>query len=123
MARKLKSYMNEKGTNKVRRGDRVVVLAGKDKGHIGEVIRVDNEKNKVFVEGAMIQKVSNRVAQMRNANQGSAQTGGIIEREGPIHVSNVALVDPKDNKATRVRIVREDGVRSRRSARSGQKLD
>jgi large subunit ribosomal protein L24 len=122
MAKKLKSYQRNAGSKKVRRGDRVIVLAGKDKGHVGEVIRVDNEKNKVFVEGAMIQKVSNRVAQMRNANQG-AQTGGIIEREGPIHVSNVALVDPKDNKATRVRVVREDGIRSRRAARSGQKLD
>jgi large subunit ribosomal protein L24 len=122
MARKLKSYQRNDGSKKVRRGDRVVVLAGKDKGHVGEVLRVDNVKHKVFVEGAMIQKVSNRVAQMRSANQG-AQTGGIIEREGPIHVSNVALVDPKDNKATRVRVVREDGARSRRSARSGQKLD
>lgn len=122
MAKKFKSYQRNAGSKKVRRGDRVIVLAGKDKGHIGEIIRVDHEKNKVFVEGAMIQKVSNRVAQMRNANQG-AQTGGIIEREGPIHVSNVALVDPKDNKATRIRVVREDGTRSRRSARSGQKLD
>jgi large subunit ribosomal protein L24 len=123
MARKLKSYQRNAGSKKVRRGDRVVVLAGKDKGHIGEVLRVDHEKNKVFVEGAMIQKVSNRVAQMRNATQNPSQTGGIIEREGPIHVSNVALVDPKDNKATRVRVVREDGTRSRRSARSGEKLD
>jgi large subunit ribosomal protein L24 len=122
MAKKLKSYKRNAGSKKVRRGDRVIVLAGKDKGHIGEIIRVDHEKNKVYVEGAMVQKVSNRVAQMRNANQG-AQTGGIIEREGPIHVSNVALVDPKDNKATRIRVVREDGTRSRRSARSGQKLD
>ncbi|MGH2958406.1 MAG: 50S ribosomal protein L24 [Solirubrobacterales bacterium] len=122
MAKKFKSYQRNAGSNKVRRGDRVIVLSGKSKGHIGEIIRVDNEKNKVYVEGAMIQKVSNRVAQMRNANQG-AQTGGIIEREGPIHVSNVALVDPKDNKATRVRVVREDGTRSRRAARSGQKLD
>lgn len=123
MAKKLKSYKRNDGSKKVRRGDRVIVLAGKDKGHIGEIIRVDHEKNKVYVEGAMVQKVSNRVAQMRNANQGNAQTGGIIEREGPIHVSNVALVDPKDNKATRIRVVREDGTRSRRSARSGQKLD
>jgi large subunit ribosomal protein L24 len=122
MPKKFKSYQNTKGSKKIRRGDRVVVLAGKDKGHIGEVIRVDHEKNKVFVEGAMIQKVSNRIQQMRQANQG-AQTGGIIEREGPIHVSNVALVDPKDNKPTRIRIVREDGIRSRRSARSGSKLD
>jgi large subunit ribosomal protein L24 len=122
MAKKFKSYMRNDGSKKVRRGDRVIVLSGKDKGHVGEIIRVDHEKNKVYVEGAMVQKVSNRVAQMRNANQG-AQTGGIIEREGPIHVSNVALVDPKDNKATRIRVVREDGTRSRRSARSGQKLD
>ena len=122
MAKKFKSYQRNDGSKKVRRGDRVIVLSGKSKGHVGEIIRVDHEKNKVYVEGAMIQKVSNRVAQMRNANQG-AQTGGIIEREGPIHVSNVALVDPKDNKATRIRVVREDGTRSRRSARSGQKLD
>lgn len=123
MAKKFKSYQRNDGSKKIRRGDRVVVLSGKSKGHIGEIIRVDHEKNKVYVEGAMVQKVSNRVAQMRNANQGGNQTGGIIEREGPIHVSNVALVDPKDNKATRVRIVREDGIRSRRAARSGQKLD
>jgi large subunit ribosomal protein L24 len=123
MAKKFKSYQRNDGSKKIRRGDRVVVLSGKSKGHVGEIIRVDHEKNKVYVEGAMVQKVSNRVAQMRNANQGGNQTGGIIEREGPIHVSNVALVDPKDNKATRVRIVREDGIRSRRAARSGQKLD
>jgi len=122
MAKKFKSYQRNDGSKKIRRGDRVIVLSGKSKGHVGEIIRVDHEKNKVYVEGAMVQKVSNRVAQMRNANQG-AQTGGIIEREGPIHVSNVALVDPKDNKATRIRVVREDGSRSRRSARSGQKLD
>lgn len=123
MAKKFKSYQRNDGSKKIRRGDRVIVLSGKSKGHVGEIIRVDHEKNKVYVEGAMVQKVSNRVAQMRSANQGGNQTGGIIEREGPIHVSNVALVDPKDNKATRVRIVREDGIRSRRAARSGQKLD
>jgi large subunit ribosomal protein L24 len=122
MGRKLKTYTRNAGSNKIRRGDRVKVLAGKDKGHVGTVLRVDKEKHKVFVEGAMIQKVSNRMQQMREANRG-AQIGGIIEREGPIHVSNVALVDPKDNKATRVTVVREDGTRSRRSARTGSKLD
>jgi large subunit ribosomal protein L24 len=122
MGRKLKTYTRNAGSNKIRRGDRVKVLAGKDKGHIGAVIRVDKEKNKVFVEGAMIQKVSSKMQQMREANKG-ANIGGIIEREGPIHVSNVALVDPKDNKATRVTVVREDGNRSRRSARTGSKLD
>ncbi|MFY9488556.1 MAG: 50S ribosomal protein L24 [Solirubrobacterales bacterium] len=108
---------------RIRRGDRVRVLAGKDKGHVGEVLRVDLIKSKVYVEGAMIQKVSNKATQMREANRGGNQTGGIIEREGPIHVSNVALIDPKDNKPTRVSIVREDGGRSRRSARTGAKLD
>ena len=106
----------------IRRGDRVKVLAGKDKGHVGEVIRVDRELARVYVDGAKIQKVSSKVQQMREANKGN-QTGGIIEREGPIHVSNVALIDPKDNKATRVNVVRENGVRSRRSARTGSKLD
>ncbi|MBI4897499.1 MAG: 50S ribosomal protein L24 [Actinobacteria bacterium] len=107
---------------RIRRGDRVQVLSGKDKGHIGEVLRVDHERARVYVDGAMIQKVSSKMQQMREANKGN-QTGGIIEREGPIHVSNVALIDPKDNKATRVTIVREDGGRSRRSARTGSKLD
>jgi|SRR4051812_33960392 large subunit ribosomal protein L24 len=122
MGRKLKTYMRNSGSNKIRRGDRVKVLSGKDKGHVGEVLRIDKEKHKVFVEGAMIQKVSSKMQQMREANKG-ANIGGIIEREGPIHVSNVALVDPKDNKATRVKVVREDGSRSRRSARTGSKLD
>jgi large subunit ribosomal protein L24 len=107
---------------RIRRGDRVKVLAGKDKGHVGEVIRVDRENARVYVDGAMIQKVSNKMRQMREANRGG-QMGGIIEREGPIHVSNVALIDPKDNKATRVNVVHEDGARSRRSARTGSKLD
>ncbi len=107
---------------RIRRGDRVQVLSGKDKGHIGEVLRVDRERARVYVDGAMIQKVSSKMQQMREATKGN-QTGGIIEREGPIHVSNVALIDPKDNKATRVTVVREDGGRSRRSARTGSKLD
>ncbi len=107
---------------RIRRGDRVQVIAGKDKGHVGEVLRVDPEKQRVYVEGAKIQKVSNKMTQIRESQKGS-QVGGIIEREGPIHVSNVALVDPKDNKPTRIQIVREDGSRSRRSARTGTKLD
>ena len=106
----------------IRRGDRVQVLAGKSKGHVGEVLRVDAEKQRVYVEGAMIQRVSNKMVQIRESQKGS-QVGGIIEREGPIHVSNVALIDPKDSKPTRIQIVREDGNRSRRSVRSGTKLD
>ena len=124
MAKKFKSYQRNDGSKKIRRGDRVIVLSGKSKGHVGEIIRVDHEKNKVYVEGAMVQKVSNRVAQMRNANQGGNQTGGIIEREGPIHVSNVMLVDPKTNKPTRVGVTRtEDGRAVRVARRSGQQID
>ncbi|MFY9264580.1 MAG: 50S ribosomal protein L24 [Solirubrobacterales bacterium] len=122
MARGRKNTRKAKATPRIRRGDRVRVLAGKDKGHIGSVLRVDLEKSKVYVEGAMIQKVSSKMQQIRESNKGN-QTGGIIEREGPIHVSNVALIDPKDNKPTRITIVREDGGRSRRSARTGSKLD
>lgn len=106
----------------IRRGDRVQVLAGKDKGYVGEVLRVDREKSRVFVEGAKMQKVSNKPRNIKDAQKGG-QVGGIIEREGPIHVSNVALVDPKDNRPTRVSVVRDDDGRSRRSARSGAKLD
>ena len=111
-----------KASSRIRRGDRVTVLAGKDKGHVGAVLRVDREKSRVYVEGAMIQKVSSRMQRIREASKGS-QVGGIIEREGPIHVSNVALIDPKDNKPTRMTVVREDGGRSRRSVRTGSKLD
>jgi large subunit ribosomal protein L24 len=123
MGRRIKDTAPVKSKFKVRSGDRVQVLAGRDKGHVGTILRVDREKNRVYVEGAMIQKVSNKAEQMREAQRGQNPQGGIIEREGPIHVSNVALVDPKDNKPTRVGVVREDGSRTRRSARSGQKLD
>jgi large subunit ribosomal protein L24 len=122
MPRRLHDQTKKKSDLGIRRGDRVQVLAGKSKGHVGQVLRVDREKSKVYVEGAMIQKVSSKMQQMREAQKGS-QVGGIIEREGPIHVSNVALIDPKDNKPTRVKVVREDGGRSRRSARTGSKLD
>lgn len=107
---------------RIRRGDRVKVLAGKSAGHIGEVLRIDRAKQKVFVEGAMIQRVATKPRSMKDL-QKPAQATGIIEREGPIHVSNVALIDPTDNRPTRISVVREGGIRSRRSARSGTKLD
>ena len=100
---------------KIKKGDKVVVLTGRDKGKTGEVVRILTEDAKVIVSGV------NMLTKHRKAS--AAGPGGLEKIEAPLHVSNVALVDPKDNKATRVRIVREDGVRSRRSARSGQKLD
>jgi large subunit ribosomal protein L24 len=105
---------------RIRRDDEVVVISGKDRGKTGKVMRVDPGKNRVYVEGLNIIKRHTRPSQV----PGSANAaGGVIEREGPIHVSNVMLIDPKDKKPTRVGISREDGKRFRVSKRSGMKLD
>ena len=105
---------------KIRRDDQVIVVSGKDKGKTGKVLRVDREKSRVYVEGLNIIKRHTRPSAVPGSPNAA---GGVIEREGPIHVSNVMLVDPKDNKPTRVRISRENGKRFRLSARSGEKLD
>ena len=109
-------------TSRIRRDDTVIVIGGKDRGKTGRVLRVDPKKQKVYVEGLNIVKRHMRPQQVRDA-QRAEQVGGVIEKEGPIHVSNVMLVDPKDNKPTRVGVVREDGVRHRVSKRSNTKLD
>ena len=103
---------------KIRRDDEVVVISGKDRGKTGKVLRVDPKKDKVFVEGLNIIKRHQRP--LPNAPQREA---GVIEREGPIHISNVMLIDPKTKKPTRVGISREDGVRNRVTRASGTKLD
>jgi large subunit ribosomal protein L24 len=103
---------------KVRRDDEVIVLAGKDKGKTGKVLRVDPEKGKVWVEGLNIVKRHQRA----RPGAPNAQVG-VIEFEGPIHVSNVALPDPKDGKPTRVGITRENGKRFRYAKRSGERID
>ncbi len=85
-------------------------------------MRVDPKKSRVYVEGLNIVKRHQRPTQVQGADR--AETiGGVIEKEGPIHISNVMLVDPKDKKHTRVGVVREDGVRNRVTKRSGTKLD
>jgi large subunit ribosomal protein L24 len=104
---------------KIRREDEVIVISGKDKGKTGRVMRVDPGKDRVYVEGLNIIKRHTRPSQVPGGNQ----AGGVIEREGPIHISNVMLIDPKDKKRTRVGISRENGERSRVSRRTGQKLD
>jgi large subunit ribosomal protein L24 len=105
---------------KIRRDDQVLVISGKDRGKTGKVLRVDTDKSRVFVEGLNIIKRHTRPSQV----PGSANAaGGVIEREGPIHISNVMLIDPKDSKPTRVGITRENGKRFRVAKRSGQKLD
>jgi large subunit ribosomal protein L24 len=107
---------------KVRTGDEVIVISGKDKGKKGKVLRVEPALRRVYVEGLNIVKRHQKPRQVAGA-QRAEQVGGVIEKEGPIHVSNVMLLDPKDGKPTRVGFVREDGNRFRVAKRSGQRID
>jgi large subunit ribosomal protein L24 len=107
---------------RIRRDDTVIVISGKDRGKTGKVLRVDPKRHRVIVEGLNIVKRHQRPQQVRDA-QRAETVGGVIEKEGPIHISNVMLVDPKDNKPTRVGITREGGARHRVAKRSGTKLD
>jgi large subunit ribosomal protein L24 len=99
---------------RIRRDDEVVVISGKDRGKTGRVLRVDTKTDRVYVEGLNIVKRHSR------PRPGSSEPGGVIEKEGPIHVSNVALVDPKDGRPTRVRTEERDGRRVRVGVRSGE---
>jgi large subunit ribosomal protein L24 len=110
------------GGLKIRRDDEVIVIAGKDSGKSGRVLRVDPARQRVWVEGLNIVKRHQRPRQVQGA-QRAEQVGGVIEKEGPIHVSNVALLDPRDRKPTRVGIVREEGRRFRVARRSGTRID
>ena len=107
-------------TLKIRSGDRVEVISGKDRGKSGRVLRVEPKRDRVVVEGLNMVKRHTRPQQVAGA-QAQAQ-GGVIEREGPIHVSNVMLLDAK-GKRTRVAIEREDGKRFRVAKSSGTRLD
>jgi large subunit ribosomal protein L24 len=107
---------------KVRRGDTVAVISGKDSGKRGRVLRVEPKKNRLFVEGLNIVKRHQRPRSLKDTQRGG-KVGGVIEKEGPIHVSNVMLVDPKQNKPTRVGIERTaEGGRERVAKRSSTKL-
>jgi large subunit ribosomal protein L24 len=101
---------------RIRKGDRVVLLSGKDKGKSGVVLEVRPDEQRVLVEGVNLMK---RHTKPRPPNE----PGGVIERPAPIHMSNVSLIDPKDKRPTRVRIQEIDGARVRVSARSGEKFD
>lgn len=97
---------------KIKKGDKVIVITGKDKGKTGEVTKAMPKENKVIVSGINLAK--------RHQKPSQENAGGIISKEMPIHVSNVALVDPKSGKATRVAIRVEEGGRKVRVAkRSG----
>jgi large subunit ribosomal protein L24 len=106
---------------KVRSGDRVQVISGKDRGKSGRILRVDTKHERVFVEGLNMIKRHTRPSQVPGASSAVA-LGGVIEREGPIHVSNVMLLDAKGNP-TRVKIEREDGQRFRVAKTTGARLD
>jgi large subunit ribosomal protein L24 len=107
---------------KIRRDDTVRIIAGKDKGRTGRVLRVDPKKDKVYVEGANIIKRHTRPRTLRDT-QRAQELGGIVEKEGPIHVSNVMLVDIESNEPTRVGITRDGGRRRRISKKSGKEID
>ena len=98
---------------KIRKGDTVVVLAGKDKGKTGEVVRSIPKDNKVVVSGVNVH------ARHRKASQTNPQ-GGIERKEAPLHISNVAIADPKTGAPTRVRFEERDGKKVRVAAKSGE---
>jgi large subunit ribosomal protein L24 len=112
---------------KIRSGDRVRVLAGKDRGKSGRVLRVEPAKERLYVEGLNMNKRAVRSRSTHETSQfGGGQTtgkGGVIEREGPIHISNVMLLDPKGGQPTRVGIEREGDTRVRIAKRSGTAID
>ena len=102
---------------KIKKGDRVQVLAGRDKGKRGDVIRVVPEENRAFVQGVNMVK-------RHQKPQGMGRPGGIVEKEGPIDLSNLTLLDPKSDKPTRVGFkVLEDGRKVRVAKTSGEVID
>jgi len=109
-------------TMRIRTDDHVKVVGGKDRGKSGRVLRTDPKRRVVFVEGLNIVKRHERPRSVKEAQRGG-DVGGIVEKEGPIHVSNVVLLDPQDNKPTRVGVRREDGKRERYSKRTGAVID
>ena len=101
--------------NKIRKGDKVVVLAGRDKGRTGEVITVMPKEDTALVRGVNLVK--------RHQRQSQTQEAGIISKEAPINLSNVSVLDPKDGKATRVGFEVRDGKKVRVAKRSGALID
>ena len=110
---------------KIRSGDQVRVVSGKDRGKSGRVLRTEPANERVYVEGLNMIKRHVRPRESSGGASGqntAAQLGGVIEREGPIHISNVVLLDAK-GQPTRVRIDRSGGTRSRVAVRSGATID
>lgn len=101
---------------KIKKGDKVIVITGREKGKTGEVMRVLRKDDRVLVQGINLVKRHTRPSQVSG--------GGIIEKEAPLHISNIAHVDPKSDKPTRVGFrVEKDGRKVRFSKRSGEAID
>ena len=101
---------------KIKKGDKVIVTTGRDKGKQGEVLRVLRAEERVLVQGVNMVKRHTAPSQM--------SPGGIVEKEAPLHISNVAHIDPKSNKPTRVGYkIDKDGRKTRIAKRSGEAID
>ncbi|MDF1794677.1 MAG: 50S ribosomal protein L24 [Thalassobaculaceae bacterium] len=100
---------------RIKKGDKVIVTTGRDKGKQGEVLRVIPTENRVVVQGV------NMIKRHQRATQTSQ--GGIVEREAAMHLSNVMHVDPKSGEATRIRFEERDGKKVRVAQRSGEAID
>ena len=101
---------------KVKKGDKVVVLAGRDKGKSGEIVKVFPDQNRAIVQGVNIVR--------RHQKQSTSQEGGIVSKEATIHISNLAIEDPKDGSPTRIGYkILDDGRKVRFAKRSGELID
>jgi len=101
---------------RIKKGDRVSVLAGRDKGKTGEIVKMFPKRDRAIVQGVNMVK--------RHTRPSGGNAGGIVEKEATVHVSNLALTDPKDDKPTRVGVkVLEDGRKVRFAKRSGEVID
>ena len=101
---------------KIRKGDKEIVLSGRDRGKAGEVVKLVLKEKRAFVQGINIVK--------RHTKPSQTNPGGIVDKELPIHLSNLAIIDPKDDKPTRVGFKRlEDGRKVRFAKRSGEVID
>jgi len=108
---------------RIRTDDMVKLIGGKDAGKTGRVLRTEPAKDRVYVEGLNTVKRHEKARPTQDVQKAGQQLGGIVEKEGPIHVSNVMLLDPKDNKPTRIGVRRDKGgKRERYAKRSGVSL-
>jgi large subunit ribosomal protein L24 len=125
MAARKPKQPSKRSSLRIRSDDRVKVTAGKDRGKTGKVLRVEPSKQRLYVEGLNMVKRAVRPQQNQSSSPiagTGGQLGGVIEREGPIHISNVMLLDAKGNP-TRVRIDRSGGKRVRVAKSTGAELD